>query len=93
MGTDGGHESEPAASEQDVGLLAHAGGTDGVGDGVQRKDGRQGALRVRLVLLEKCGGLVALLLAHQNIRNRGGQQARLQRGAEEGDDHRTQQKC
>ena len=78
-GGDGGDEAEPAAAEQEGGLLAHAGGANGVGDGVQRQDGRERALRVRLVLLEQRGGLVAFLLAHQNVRDGGGEQARLQR--------------
>ncbi len=83
----GRYEAEPLAAENEGSLLAHAGGTDGVGDGVQGQDGGQGTVRVVLEFGKADGIAVALLLFHGDVGDRSGHQDRFQQGTQEGDGH------
>ena len=89
---DGGNEAEPLAAEQEAGLLADAGGADRIGDGVQGKDGGQGAVRIVLELHEQDGVPVPLVFFHREVGDRGGQQGGFQQGTQEGNRHRPEKK-
>ena len=90
---DGHHrrnDAEPLTAEQQGRLSAHPGGTDGVGNGVQAQDRRNGTGRVLFILFEKRGGLVAFLFPHCDVGNGRTHQHRFQHRTQEGNGHRPQ---
>ena len=89
---DGGDEAEPFAAEQQGGLAADARGADGVGDRIEGQDRGDGPVDVILQTGEQFGVAVALLLAHGDVRYRGGHQYGFQQRAQEGDSHGHEQK-
>jgi len=73
--------AEPLTAEHLCRLHAYAGGTDGVGDGVEREDSRQRTTRVVFVLRHQLRRTVALFLTQVDITERRGHQHRFQHGA------------
>ena len=83
QGDDDGNESEPLISKEQGSLLTHPSRADGVGDGVEGEDSRQGAFGIGFVLMHARSELIALLLAHVDVTERCGHECRLQNRAEE----------
>ncbi len=69
-GENGGNDTEVFFAKEFDRLGTYTGRTDGVGDGVERKNGTHRAIYVVFILFHQRGSLVALILLHRDKRHR-----------------------
>ena len=88
QGQDRRDDAYKFTAENRRGFRAGAGGPDGVGDGVQGQDGRDGMFDILAQALHDKAGLAALLHQQFNMRHRRGQHGRFPDGTQKGDHQR-----